>query len=287
MYGRLTLILAAIVLAATLILSWPGPVRGQVLSDQGVMAPLRIMATEDPPTTYYDQDGRLTGIATEIAQAIEARLGMQNPIEIQPWARVVETAYKTPNIVIFTAGRTPEREALGCRFVGPIVTRRHILYKKAGSAVDAASLEDVARQQLTVGVMRGDWRATFLQERGVKTVAVPTHARHFLMLLKDRVDLSALADMQLAILAQMEHVNATSVEPLVQFDRRSAYFMFSPGTSPEIIARWEQAFADLQRGDFFTQGSARWSRRLGAPVAYAPEWGYFLLSAAPTTAHSQ
>ena len=62
-------------------------------------------------------------------------------------------AQQGPNVAIFTAARTPEREALGFSFVGPVTTRKHALFARANDARHYRSLADLRNERPVIAGM--------------------------------------------------------------------------------------------------------------------------------------
>nr|BFE97768.1 hypothetical protein GCM10020185_83040 [Pseudomonas brassicacearum subsp. brassicacearum] len=74
-------------------------------------APLRIVTEELPPYNMT-QNGRMTGMSTEVVQAVLKEVGMDAPIHSMPWARAYELALNESNVLIYSIVRTPAREPL-------------------------------------------------------------------------------------------------------------------------------------------------------------------------------
>jgi len=74
---------------------------------------ITVLTEQYYPYTYTESgrdDGEIVGLATELVAAVleEARLDYQ--ISIMPWARVVRAAETTPNVLVYSMVRPPERE---------------------------------------------------------------------------------------------------------------------------------------------------------------------------------
>ncbi len=68
-------------------------------------APLRIVTEELPPYNMT-QNGRMTGMSTEVVQAVLKEVGMDAPIHSMPWARAYELALNESNVLIYSIVRT-------------------------------------------------------------------------------------------------------------------------------------------------------------------------------------
>ena len=121
-------------------------------------AEVRILTCEEPPTNFMEE-GELRGMTVEIVRAIRDRLGIYDEIEILPWARAYRIAKREPGVVIFTCAITPERVAHGFHFVGPVTTRRYVLWMKRGAGIGLSDIGEITERGLSLGTVRGDWRA--------------------------------------------------------------------------------------------------------------------------------
>ncbi len=234
-----------------------------------------VVTGEEPPTNFME-DGQLTGLVTETVEALIKQQQLNIPIHYYPWARAFRLVTSQPNVMIFTAGKTQERIDQGFIFIGPVTTRRHILYQRAGRNLTIHSLEDVKRQGLRGASMREDWRGKFLAQQNIDVVLNVSHTQSLKMLNAGRVDLVALSDLELKINLQNAEVAAGQVKPAFTFDVRDAYLMFSKDSDPQLIARWQQALTELQASDYFTHTAKKWSQRLGVELHYSPEKGFYI-----------
>lgn len=257
-------LLQAVVLA--LVMFRPGPLHAD---------DIRIVTAEEPPTNFT-QDGQVTGIVADVVNAILGTLHQDAAIAVLPWARAYHLALNEPNVVIFTAGRTRERIDHGFHFVGPVTTRRHTLYARAGQAFEIAGIEDISRLKLRIGAMRGDWRGMYFREKGIDVEDVSSHLQALKMLLHKRIDFFVSSDLELGALLRTAGVERRQVEPAWVFQERDAFIMLSKGTPAETVTRWQEAFAALRGTDFFERTARKWSTELGVPLRYAPEKGFYL-----------
>ena len=254
---------------------------GGLLSALCIAAPpaaaqaLRIVTAEEPPTNYT-RDGMLTGITVDIVRELLLRQGLKTPIEVYPWARAYSIARQAPNVMIFTAARTAEREAQGFAFVGPVTTRRHALFARADDSRRFPSSDALRNARPLIAGMRGDWRAAWVGEQQLLLYATNSHAQSLRMLLSGRVDLAVLSDLEVG--ANLDAIGAfrDSVRLVYVIEERPAYLLLSKDTPRATVAQWQSEFSRLQVGDFFRLLSARWSAALGQPLHYTPAQGIHL-----------
>lgn len=136
---------------------------GAVTADE----PLHYVTEAYPPYNFSDNN-ILRGIAVDLlvlaSQQTTAPI-QRSQIRLMPWARSYRTTLKTPNYVLFSTARTPEREKL-FKWAGPISTNRVVLMAKKSRAMRINSPADL--QHLRIGSIRDD-----VAEQLVRALGVP------------------------------------------------------------------------------------------------------------------
>lgn len=237
---------------------------------------IRIVSAEEAPTNYT-YAGEFSGTTTDIVKEIKKKIGETAIIEVLPWARAYNYAKTKPNIVIFTCGRTQERIEHGFHFIGPVLTRNHILYKRKSSPLKITSLQDIKKNNLKVGAMRGDWRAIFFQNEGIQVDVATNHFMNAKKLLCGRFPLWATSDIETpSIMAELS-IPLDTIEAAYIFKTASSYIMFSKDTSKEIVTKWDNALKDIQKTDFLKKTSEKWSNILEMNIGYTPDKGFYII----------
>lgn len=114
---------------------------------RGTDAPPSIrIVTEELPPYNMTQDGQLTGMSTEVVQAVLKQVGVQASVQSMPWARAYDLALHGENILIYSITRSPERESL-FKWVGSIAPCRWYLYSYVNHPVALQQLDDARRYQ--------------------------------------------------------------------------------------------------------------------------------------------
>lgn len=137
-------------------LRFPTPLRWclamlALLCAQAGAQPLRLLTEEWPPFNYIHQ-GKATGLGVEMAEALVAEAGVaSSAVEVLPWNRAYASALRDPNVLLFTLGRTEQREPL-FHWITRIAPREVWFYRlaqRADIAID--SLEQAKAYRLGVG----------------------------------------------------------------------------------------------------------------------------------------
>lgn len=121
------------------------------------------IVTEELPPYNMTQDGRITGMSTEVVQAVLKEVGISAPIQSMPWARAYDMALNSENTLIYSITRTPQREKL-FKWVGDIAPVHWYLFARYGSNIHLASLDDARKYQITA--VKEDAGEQYLLSRG-------------------------------------------------------------------------------------------------------------------------
>lgn len=243
---------------------------------------IRLLTGIQPPTNYLDDRGKLTGIAVDIIEELKKSLGVKAEIEVYPWARALKLAEDNPDIVLFTDAKTPERVAKGFHFIGPFVTRRHVIYSRAEGSTKLKNLKDIAGENARVVGTRGDWRTQLLKRRGAAIQETPDQLASVRMLLAGRADYWLSSDVELPLMLKSAGAGPETVDEAALISEASSYLLLSRGTKPAHVKAWQAAFKQLQSTGFLHRLAAKWSRKLGVNYAYSRSKGLYLRDAGET-----
>ncbi|MEG6506126.1 substrate-binding periplasmic protein [Nitratidesulfovibrio sp. 1201_IL3209] len=227
------------------------------------------LLTEDLPPFNYVQDGLPRGPGVDIVIQVLHRNGLPvelGDIRVLPWPRAFNQALNTPDALLFSTARTPEREGL-FKWVGPVmhVTVGAVVHKN--SRVAPRQWRDL--QGLRVGTVRNTVGEQLLLEQGVPSAllhSVTTPADAVRMLAAGRVDV--LAFNIHSTLYMMEQGNIDSAEYAVTMVLRQLdlYMALSRDTDDALVARL-QSTLDAMRCNGGAPGTSALAR-IARP--YAP-----------------
>jgi len=106
-----------------------------------------------PPYSIVEEDGRKTGINTEIVTELCRRIGIEAEFQTLPWKRALKYAEQGKIDAIYAARRTKEREKFLHYPSEPLLMERTVILAREGSGIRAAELADL--KGMIVGVVRG------------------------------------------------------------------------------------------------------------------------------------
>lgn len=224
-------LLAAAALAAALVAPAAAPAEG-----------LRLVITEEWPPYNYSAGGALEGYSTEVARAIMRRLGVGLPISILPGLRAKTTLDEGGGILFFTMFRTPEREA-AYKWIGPIDEASFYFYKRKGSGLSVATLEE-ARRVPSIACRNYGLVYGYLKAEGFENLDTSPNAEGiYKKVAEGRCDL-AVGETPLGvryILRQLE-LPPDSLEPVkLHILEANLYIVGSKDLADSEVGRWRSA----------------------------------------------
>lgn len=213
--------------------------------------------TEEYPPINFSKNGKATGLATEVVEEIERRLGVTYPVQVIPWARAYKEAQSVPNTVLFAAMRSQERENL-FKWVGPLTTVNAGLYARKGSRLHISKLDD-ARNVNGIIVPREWWTHQILRGMGFANLeAVANPEQMVKMLMAGRGTLMATDNQTLSQILALGDAKPDDVELVQIIVQSQSYIIFSKSTPDDVIAAWQRTLDEMKRDGSFARIYARW-----------------------------
>lgn len=124
----------------------------------------RVVAYADESAPYhYTEQGKVTGIATELLQAACKEAALDCQVIILPWARANMLTKANPNSLIFSIVRRPEWEK-DFIWVRPIITEGMWLFGRSDGP-PLASLAELDNEH--IGAINGGSAIAILRQHGV------------------------------------------------------------------------------------------------------------------------
>jgi polar amino acid transport system substrate-binding protein len=216
--------------------------------------PLRLLSEEFPPINFTEA-GQPSGLAVEIVQQVQQRLGQALPIEFLPWARAYREAQGSQPVALFSAARIPEREKM-FQWAGPIVTFYSSFYGRAG-AERLRRFEDARRAEVLV--VRGWYTAQQLASEGfTKLRYVSDPGQGLRMLLAGRAPLLASERISMTGALQSAGIEPDALAEVYTYASSDGYIAFSPGTPKRVVSAWQREIDAMKRDGSFQAIYKRW-----------------------------
>ncbi|WP_298186911.1 transporter substrate-binding domain-containing protein [uncultured Pseudomonas sp.] len=229
---------------------------------------LRLYTEEYRPLSYIE-NGKLTGMAVEVAEMLIQRTGQDTRIKLEPWTRGYYRVQHEANSGLFAMVRTPEREAL-FQWVGPIAQGRTSVYARRGAGLTIHRLKDVERFS-TLVVPKQWYSYEYLRGQGLKNLyGVPTPQHMVKMFKHGRIELLVASNLVLDDMLAQQGMRRDEVELQYTFMDNNSYIGFSKRTDPALVQRWQQALEQLNRDGSLQRVHQRWFSEPYSLEALAP-----------------
>ncbi len=244
-------------LACAVALLWLGGAAGAMAG-----GPVRILTEEFPPYNYTAQ-GKITGLATEVVEAVLKEMGLQGQIQSMPWARAYETARNTPGVLIYSIGRTPERDKY-FKWVGVIAPTVYYLYGQPGKAYRVDSLE--AAKTYQIGTVNEDVGEQFLVGQGfVKGHNLQSSVKYghnYEKLKAGRIDLWIMSELTANHLARQAGDDPArtlaKVYRIPELSSDGYYMAFGMHTPDATVAQFRAGLEAIKRNGTYDRLQRKW-----------------------------
>ncbi|HQP25864.1 MAG TPA: transporter substrate-binding domain-containing protein [Smithellaceae bacterium] len=208
------------------------------------------MITEEYPPVTFMKDGKVTGFVTEIVREITRRQRIPDNIRLTSWDEAYNLALINPNVVLFSAERTEQREKL-FKWVGPVGKNSSIFYAKKGSGIKMNSLED-ARKVSAIGTVTSWFNEQDLKIRGfTNLVSSQRPADSVKKLMNGEVKLCVLTDITAGDIVKSAGYTMDDLEPVATLSSTYFYIAFSLGTPKETIEKFKSSLTGIKSDGTF------------------------------------
>jgi len=210
------------------------------------------VVTEESPPLNFTKDGKIQGPATALVEATLKTAKLDYKLDVYPWARAMSMATEQPNVLIFSLGRTAEREP-NFKWVGEITPFRYNLYKlKSRADIKLTKLDDA--KKYTIGVVRDDVLAKHLLGKGFTAGATPglqevaSNDLNLKKLESGRIDLLPISQAALDVRCEKNNVDCGLFEPAYELELvNHLYMAYSKSTPDDVVERTRAAYHALAK----------------------------------------
>ncbi|MFP4030682.1 MAG: substrate-binding periplasmic protein [Desulfococcaceae bacterium] len=211
--------------------------------------------TEEMPPFNHTENGKVTGMATEVVREALDRSDLPATFLVYPWKRAYQIALRQPNVLIYSIGRNPDREKQ-FQWVGVIAPVNMYFFKLRDR--DQIQLESVAdAKQYKIGAVSGDYTLNFLRAQGFPEAGLDVTGAfnlNFRKLFERRVDLVLVDELTAASLIRSEaamgrpyRMDKLERALFVAELSTGMYMAFSLGTPAETVEKTRTALESLKK----------------------------------------
>lgn len=225
-----------------------------------------IFTEEDPPYSFVQPDGTVSGAGVEIVKEVQKRIGNADLIQVVPWARAYLNIQKRPNVIVFTMSRTKARDPL-FHWVGPIIENNWVIIARKDSKLHIKTLED-AMNLKSIGVVRGYAWTDYMEQKKFKNLHIASsHSSNARMLNSGRVQAMLSTDLTYRSVFKAENLNADDFEIILSVKNVKMYIALSKKTSDSVVKKWQDGFQAMK-----DDGTLRKILQAWLPVSNVPEY---------------
>ncbi len=217
-----------------------------------------IYTVEEPPSSYTVISGELAGYSVDIVREIQKIIGSKVQIKIVPEIRAILKANNDPNIVIFSFSRTSEREDLYF-WIKKVIVKSWVFYSLNESKISINSIDD-ARNLDSIGVIRGDVRAYYLEKLGFTNLVYISRPELGIRMLKNgRIQTLFYESLGFIYYCKNEEYPFSDFKNLLEPFSSDVYIIMSKnGTDPGLLKEWINAALKLEMDGTLKQISKKW-----------------------------
>jgi len=125
------------------------------------------LLTEENPPLNYTENGKLTGMATEVVAEMAKRAGITAKTEVLQWKAAYQRAQGDRDTCVYATARLENRERI-FTWVGPVAVSRWALFAKEGFTPHIGSLADT--RPFRIGGVTYDAKTEYLKQNGVTNI---------------------------------------------------------------------------------------------------------------------
>jgi polar amino acid transport system substrate-binding protein len=209
-----------------------------------------LLVTEEYPPITFMRDGKPAGFVTEIVREIAQRNALPDNVRLTSWKNAYNMALLHPNVVLFSAERTAEREAL-FHWVGPVGRNSAILFAKKGSGLRIATLQ-AAREVGAIATTTDWFTEQHLKREGfTNLVSSRDPVDNVKQLMNGEVQLSIFTNLTIPEIVKEAGYRMDDLEPVYTVSHSDFYIAISRGTPAQIVERWRDTLNELKRDGTF------------------------------------
>jgi len=231
---------------------------------------LRLISSEKMPYNYTTEQ-QFIGLTVDVVKDLLAP--KQPDIEVMPWPRAFEIARTTPNVLLFTMGKTKQRLAQGFQYIGPVSTRQLAFYTLQDEFAHLTNLAEIRQKKLVIVGLRGGWFSEQLRQQGIEILEVGDYHQGVLMLLRNRAHLWVSTDLE----AQM-HLKQTGEDATLKIALRMQcaenYLALSPGSDAKLYQRLQQDYRRWSQSKKPAAIAKKWQQQLGVTLKFSQKRGF-------------
>ncbi|MGV8176673.1 MAG: substrate-binding periplasmic protein [Candidatus Bilamarchaeaceae archaeon] len=208
-------------------------------------AQLTIYTEDFQPYNYYGDNGKLTGLATDVVKEAMRRMGVNYPIYLKDFNTGFNAAVGGPNNAFYSAGLTSQRKDT-LKWAGPIGNWTYGVYAKSGTGLKVYNAE-TAKVAGKTCVVQGDVRYEYAQENRFPNLIVVTDDSECpKLLMANKAQLWIASAESMASKVKEAGYTADRFVMMYGAGANNLYIAFSRDVSDADVAKWQNAIDGIK-----------------------------------------
>ncbi len=225
--------------------------------DLGQQVIYRIYTESDPPRSFKNSSGKITGSAVDVMQELLNRLNRVEPIDMRSWEESYGFLKQGPNTILFSVAKTKDREPL-FGWVGPISQSKLQLFALSGSAA-AAQKDPAAWKNAKVVTVQGWYSETYLREQGYGNIIAMKNPTLALQKLLDGTgDYLCLPELSTAGAVLFNHTDNNQLAKVSSLETVPLYIAFSGDVPGDVLKKWQATLDQMTKDGFISRNQQKW-----------------------------
>lgn len=223
---------------------------------------LKVLTEEFPPYNYTE-NAKITGFSTAVVRAVLQEANMEGDFQSLPWARAYEMALTSDSVLIYSIGRSPQREKL-FKWVGVIAPTQYFLFSLPQRKLQLERLDQA--KTLQIATVNEDVGEQFLLSKGfVKGKNLQSSAKYDLnyeKLKRGRVDLWIMSELTAVYFARQAGDQPTQTlersYAITELGSDGYYMAFGVQTPDALVERLSKALAIIKSNGTYDALKNKW-----------------------------
>ena len=223
---------------------------------------VRIVTEEYPPYNYTD-NGKITGLGTDVVQAVLRELQIEGQFQSLPWARAYETAQSGESVLIYSMNRSKEREKL-FKWVGQITPTDFYLFSLKSRNLQINDLAEA--KTLQIGTVNQDIGEQYLLQHGFAVgrnlQSSNRYELNYEKLKRGRIDLWIMNELGAYYMARQagDDPSATLQKSMriAEISGGGNYMAFGLKTPDALVERFRKGLETIKRNGIYDALQRKW-----------------------------
>ena len=220
------------------------------------------LVTEENQPFNFTENGKLTGLSTEVLVEIGRRAKVPLNFAVMPWPQAYEQAQTKSNTCVYSTARVENRERL-FKWVGPLAQNSWALFAKSGFADPVKSLADA--RPYRIGGVNNDAKVMWLRDNAVTNIVTVDEDKQIPALLTLDRKKNGGVDLWItgiyAEKAAAQAAGATDIKLLLKVRNESLWLACGPSVSGATVKAMADALDGMKKDGSFQKINAAYEKR--------------------------